>query len=173
LEAAFKAGFEKVYLEYEPARLLLQRNVKDKEVVLVFDFGGGTLDFTVMEIGVPQDRRVYATGGIPIAGDVFDQRLFRVTVPKHLGENDYFYSGGNRYPIPAHIFDMLSTPQEVLSLNTPQNLWMVQGIHQGAVHKEKTKALLQIVSSNYALLLFDLVEQAKRQLSNEIERASR
>jgi hypothetical chaperone protein len=177
LEAAFKAGFEKVHLEYEPvaAALAYERSVKDKEVILVFDFGGGTLDFTIMEVGASskpgpaRERQVFATGGIPIAGDVFDQRLFRVTIPKHLGENDIFMQAGNRYPIPAHIFDLLSTPQEVLALNTPLHLEMLHAIHQGALHKEKTKALLQIVSSNYAMLLFDLVERAKRQLSSEIE----
>ncbi len=171
LEAAFKAGFEKVYLDYEPvaAALAYERGVKEKEVALVFDFGGGTLDFTVMEVGGDKARQVFATGGIPIAGDVFDQRLFRATIPRHLGENDSFMQGGNRYPIPAHIFDLLSTPQEVVALNTPQHLEMLQDIHQGALHKEKTRALLQIVTSNYALLAFDLVERAKRQLSSEIE----
>ncbi len=171
LEAAFKAGFEKVFLEYEPvaAALSYERGLADKEVVLVFDFGGGTLDFTIMEIGGASERRVLATGGIPVAGDVFDQRLFRATIPRHLGENDYFLSGGKKYPIPAHIFDLLSNPQEVLSLNTPQNLEMLRSIHQGAIHKEKTKGLLELVSSNYILYLFDLVERAKRQLSSKTD----
>ena len=169
LQAAFKAGFEQVYLEYEPvaAALSYERTIKDKEIVLVFDFGGGTLDFTIMEIGIPGKRHILATGGIPIAGDVFDQRLFRATIPRHLGENDYFLSGGVRYPIPAHIFDLLSTPHEILSLNTPQNLEMLRSIHNGAIEKDKTHALLRIVSSNYALLMFDLIEKTKRQLSKE------
>lgn len=171
LEAAFQAGFQRVYLEYEPiaAALAYEKTIRDKETVLVFDFGGGTLDFTVMEIGVPSERRVLATGGVPIAGDVFDQRLFRATIPKHLGEGDTFVQGGVRYPIPAHIFDLLTTPQEVLSLNTPQNLENLRSIHAGSTNKKKTHALLKIVSSNYALLLFDLVERAKRQLSDQTE----
>lgn len=171
LEAAFKAGFKTVYLEYEPvaAALSYERQVQDKQLILVFDFGGGTLDFTIMEVGNPGRRQILATGGIPIAGDVFDQRLFRAAIPKHLGENDYFVSNGAQYPIPAHIFDLLSTPHEILSLNTPQNMEMLRSIHQGALHKEKTGALLQIVSSNYALLLFDQVERLKRQLSTQTD----
>ncbi|MGD9093390.1 MAG: Hsp70 family protein [Anaerolineales bacterium] len=171
LDAAFKAGFEKIYLEYEPvaAALHYERSLKDKEMVLVFDFGGGTLDFTVIEVGDPTQRQILATGGIPVAGDVFDQRLFRATIPKHLGEGDYFVSGGAKYPIPAHIFDLLTTPQEILSLNTPENLTMLRGIHNGALHKNKTYALLRIVTSNYALLMFDLVERAKCELSSDTE----
>lgn len=167
LDAAFKAGFRKVYLEYEPiaAALSYERELSHPEVLLVFDFGGGTLDFTVMEIGAPGRRRVLATGGIPIAGDIFDQRLFRATIPRHLGEGETFRMGGASYPIPAHIFDSLTRPEEVLSLNTPQMLDMLRQIHQGAQDRNKTRALLKVVSSNYALLMFDLVEKAKRRLS--------
>ena len=168
LDAAFKAGFEKVYLEYEPvaAALSFELNLTTRQTVLVFDFGGGTLDFTIMQIGPGSQgdaaQQVLATGGIPIAGDVFDQRLFRSVLPPHLGEGSIFLANGVRYPIPAQIFDSLANPYEILSLNTPQNLEMLRSIHQGAVEPEKTQALLEIVSSNYALLAFDLIERAKQ-----------
>ncbi len=172
LDAAFKAGFEKVYFEYEPvaAALSYERTLEHPELVLVFDFGGGTLDFTIMEVGQSQrQRHVLATGGIPVAGDLFDQRLFRVTLPRHLGEGEYFVQDGKRYPIPSHIFDLLTNAQEIISLNTPQNLEMLRSIHLGAQHKKKTEALMKIVSSNYALLLFDVVERAKCRLSSARE----
>lgn len=171
LEAVFKAGFRKVYLEYEPvaAALAYERGLAKPERVLVFDFGGGTLDFTVMEIGIPGAQRVLATGGIPIAGDIFDQHLFRTAVPKHLGEGEQFSQSGRLYPIPAHIFDSLSNPQEILVLNTPEHLEMLRLIHQGAQSPGKIAALRKIVSSNYAMLIFDLVEQVKRQLSVQVE----
>lgn len=170
VDAAFKAGFEKVYFELEPvaAALSYERTLSKPEIVLVFDFGGGTLDFTIMQVGNAQQRSVLATGGIPVAGDVFDQRLFRVTIPRHLGEGDYFVQNNRRYPIPAHIFDLLTNPQEILSLNTPQNLEMLRSIHLGAQHKTKTDALLKIVSSNYALLLFDTIERLKCLLSEKL-----
>ncbi|MCU0488724.1 MAG: Hsp70 family protein [Anaerolineales bacterium] len=169
LDAAFKAGFQQVALELEPvaAALAYARDLSHRETILVFDFGGGTLDFTVMQIGGRAAQRVLATGGVPIAGDAFDQRLFRVTVPRHLGEGGEYLSNKVRRPIPAHIFDTLSQPPEILSLNTPQNLEMLQQIHSGSLEPEKTHALLKVVSSNYALLIFDLVERAKRRLSQD------
>ncbi len=166
LQAAFKAGFEQVYLEYEPvaaARFYEQRLSHRKETVLVFDFGGGTLDFTVMEIGVPAERRILATGGIPIAGDVFDQRLFRDSFPKHLGEGSPLTSGRE---IPPYIFESLADWQEVLSLNSPENLKVLKEILQEAVEKDKLQALIEVVTSNYALMLFDAVERAKIRLSS-------
>ncbi len=169
LDAAFKVGFERVFLELEPvaAALAYAQNLAHRETILVFDFGGGTLDFTIMQVGGRGAQRVLATGGVPIAGDVFDQRLFRVTIPRHLGEGGEYFSNKVRRPIPAHIFDTLSQPPEILSLNTPQNLEMLQQIHSGSLEPEKTHALLKVVSSNYALMIFDLVERAKRRLSQD------
>ncbi len=171
LDAAFKAGFSKVYLEYEPvaAALAYEYNLSQGETILVFDFGGGTLDFTIMQVGIPGGREVLATGGVSIAGDIFDQRLFRATIPKHLGEDDEFISNGVRLPIPAHIFDTLAHPHEILSLNTPQILEMLNRIHAGSIHPDKTHALIKVISSNYALAIFDLVEQTKRELSEKME----
>ena len=169
LHAAFKAGFERVYLEYEPvaaARFYEQRLRNKKEIVLVFDFGGGTLDFTIMEMGLPSARRILATGGIPIAGDVFDQRLFRESIPKHLGEGSQLVSG---HTVPPHIFEALSDWQEVLGLNTPENLHMLDDIKREAVEQDKIEALIKVITSNYALLLFDHVEKAKVRLSFQPE----
>jgi hypothetical chaperone protein len=145
------------------ARFYEQRLSHRKETVLVFDFGGGTLDFTVMEIGVPAERRILATGGIPIAGDVFDQRLFRDSIPKHLGEGSPLTSGRE---IPPYIFESLADWQEVLSLNSPENLKVLNEILQEAVEKNKLQALIEVVTSNYALMLFDAVERAKIRLSS-------
>ena len=167
LQAAFKAGFDQVYLEYEPvaaARFYEQRLRHKKETVLVFDFGGGTLDFTVMEIGASlRAASILATGGIPIAGDVFDQRLFRQSIPKHLGEGSQLVSGRD---IPPYIFESLSDWQEVLGLNSPENLKVLDEIKQEAVEKDKVQALMEVVTSNYALMLFDQVEKAKIRLSS-------
>jgi len=168
LQAAFKAGFDQVYLEYEPvaaAKFYEQSLRHKKETVLVFDFGGGTLDFSVLEIGASSERRtrILATGGIPIAGDVFDQRLFRQSIPKHLGEGSQLVSGRD---IPPYIFEALSDWQEVLGLNSPENLKVLDEIKQEAVEKDKVQALMDVITSNYALMLFDQVEKAKIRLSS-------
>ncbi len=166
LQAAFKAGFDRVYLEYEPvaaAKFYEQSLRHKKETVLVFDFGGGTLDFSVLEIGGSPERHILATGGIPIAGDVFDQRLFRQSIPRHLGEGSQLVSGRD---IPPYIFEALSDWQEVLGLNSPENLKVLDEIKQEAVEKDRVQVLIDVVTSNYALMLFDQVEKAKIRLSS-------
>src|SRR5690606_6310438 len=76
LHAAFRAGYETVYLQFEPvaAAYSYALGLNRPENALIFDFGGGTLDITVMRLGDGLPR-VLSTGGIPIAGDVFDRKL--------------------------------------------------------------------------------------------------
>ncbi|MCZ7669104.1 MAG: Hsp70 family protein [Chloroflexi bacterium] len=92
LQAAFRAGYEKVYFQYEPiaAAYSYETTIDKPENVLIFDFGGGTLDITIMRLGEPGKRQVLATGGIPVAGDVFDQKLVRAKLPKHFGEGSQY-----------------------------------------------------------------------------------
>ena len=58
LRAAFSAGYEKVYLQFEPvaAALSYETTLTQPQNVLVFDFGGGTLDITVIRLGDPGQR---------------------------------------------------------------------------------------------------------------------
>ena len=78
-------------LQYEPiaAAYSYALELTRPENALVFDFGGGTLDITVMRLGEGQPR-VLATGGIAVAGDVFDQKLVRAKLPRHFGEGSLY-----------------------------------------------------------------------------------
>ena len=46
---------------------------------------------------------------------------------------------------------------------------MLDEIKQEAVEKDKIEALIEVVTSNYALMLFDEVEKAKIRLSSQAE----
>ncbi|MEO1644493.1 MAG: Hsp70 family protein, partial [Chloroflexota bacterium] len=67
IQAAFKAGYKTVYLQYEPiaAAFYYEMGIQDEQNVLIFDFGGGTLDLSIVNVGNPKTRRVIANGGIP------------------------------------------------------------------------------------------------------------
>ncbi len=85
--AAEMAGFKDITFELEPvaAALHYELMTDGPQNVLVFDFGGGTLDVTVMRIGEPGRRQVHATGGLGIAGDAFDQRIIEALMLDHFG----------------------------------------------------------------------------------------
>jgi hypothetical protein len=49
--------------------------------------------------------RVLATGGIPVAGDVFDQKLVRAKLPRHFGEGSLYGPRHKALTTPQWIYD--------------------------------------------------------------------
>ncbi len=168
LQAAFRAGYEQVYFQYEPiaAAFGYETTIDTPQNVLVFDFGGGTLDITVMRLGDPGNRAVLATGGIPIAGDVFDQKLTRAKLPKHFGEGSFYGPRHKAMSMPKWIFDAFSSWQTIIELQTTENKRVLEDIARTAQRRYQIEALLSLVSSNYGLKMFDEVEKSKRLLSD-------
>lgn len=171
LDAALRAGYKRVYFEYEPvaAAYHFERTLDKAQNVLVFDFGGGTLDVTIMRLGDATSRKVLATGGVPIAGDIFDQKLLRAKIPKHFGEGSTYRSLDKNLPVPSWIFEAFADWRTILSLQTPDTLSLLRTIAPTAEHRHQIEALISLVSSNYSFKMFDVVERVKRQLSTRNE----
>ena len=169
MRAAFRAGYEKVYFQREPiaAALSYETTLDKPENVLVFDFGGGTLDITVMRLGDPKQRQVLATGGIPVAGDVFDQKLVRHKLARHFGEGSPYGMRHKNLTVPGWIYDTFANWQTILELQSPEHKRMLEDMMQTARRKYQLEALISLVSHNYGLKMFDIVEQTKRQLSEK------
>ena len=87
-QAAMEAGFKQVDFELEPvaAALYYELSLSKPQNVLIFDFGGGTLDLTIMRLGDPHHRNVYASGGISIAGSDFDRAIIQKRMLPHFGK---------------------------------------------------------------------------------------
>jgi hypothetical chaperone protein len=65
--------------------MFYESSLKRPQDALIFDFGGGTLDITIMRLGDPRGRTVYASGGIGIAGSDFDSAIIRRRMLPHFG----------------------------------------------------------------------------------------
>lgn len=169
LKAAFRAGYERVYLQYEPiaAAYQYESTIDREQNVLIFDFGGGTLDLSVVRLGNPKTRAVLANGGVPIAGDIFDQKLARARLPQHFGEGSFYRSSGKRMPVPSSFYEAFSNWQELLALQSPKTLEDITRISQSAERPNQLRALRSLISSSYALKMYDIVESAKRLLSEK------
>ena len=169
LQAAFKAGYEQVYLQKEPiaAAYSYETSLSQPQNVLVFDFGGGTLDITIMRLGDPRQRHVLATGGIPVAGDLFDQRLVRHKLARHFGEGSQYGSRSQPRDVPRWIYDTFSDWQLILELQTRDNRRILEEIARTSRRRYQIEQLIALVSGNYGLMMFDTAEQAKRRLSEK------
>ncbi len=169
LDAALRAGYETVYFQVEPiaAAYDYAATLTRSENILVFDFGGGTLDVTIMRVG-PQKKKILATGGIPLAGDVFDQKLTRAKLPRHFGEGSRYNAGRQTMPVPGWIYDIFSDWQRILELQSPERRAMLEEIARGAHRPREIEALISLIADNYGLQMFDAVEKAKRRLSTDL-----
>jgi len=172
--AAAEAGFQEVAFELEPVAAALHYELMTgrPQQVVIFDFGGGTLDITVMRVGEPGKRQVFATGGVGIAGDVFDRRVIEALLLDHFGRGSTVRLGtpgeardADATPFPSQYTDALSNWQAVPELTRPETLHFLRLAQINSSHPARIRALESLVVNNYAARLFDEVEQAKIALS--------
>jgi len=141
--------------------------VSEPQNVVVFDFGGGTLDVTAMRIGEGEPgRRVFATGGVGIAGDAFDQRIIEALLLDHFGRGSTW--GEDEAPFPRQYTEALVDWQTIPELSRPETLHFLQLAQATGSHPARVRALESLLVNNYAVRLIDAVEQAKVTLSTAV-----
>ncbi len=143
------------------------KEVDDESTVFVFDFGGGTLDTTVMLIDLAGQREVLATGGVAIGGDLLDSRIVTGALLPYFGAGARF--GPRRRELPAYIFEDLADWQSIVELSRPRTLEIIENAVHTSDRPQQLRALRSLVRENYGLPLFAEVEQAKRRLSGELQ----
>lgn len=176
-EAARLAGFREVRFVYEPigAALAYEEELRREETAFVFDFGGGTLDFSVIRLGPGQihksDRRgdILAVGGLILGGNTFDEVIMEKQLLKYFGAD---YSGttmtGVELRLPYWIMEQLHSWYTIPLLNEMDTLRFLRELQAAAVKgRGGLDALLTLVRNNYGWSLFEAIEGAKLALSRE------
>ena len=165
--AARLAGFKKIRLEKEPvaaARFYTNENPQS-ETILVFDFGGGTLDLTIMRTTNGQQPEILATHGVLVGGDDIDSALMRNRVGRLLGTSSKISDLGA--PFPYELASLLERWQTIPVLSRPQNLKVISNAKERGDNPKAFAALETVVLKNYGFALFSKIEQMKRALSTE------
>jgi hypothetical chaperone protein len=163
-QAAIQVGFHQVDFELEPvaAALYYEMTLNHPQNALIFDFGGGTLDITILHLGDPGNRKVFASGGISIAGSDFDRAIIQKRMLPHFGLGQVTLRPEIHELIQAvsdwMVLPDLSTPQVKASLEQA-----IRSDH-GAV---QMKALESLIFNDLAFSFFNTVESAKIALSNQ------
>jgi hypothetical chaperone protein len=162
--AAHEAGFKQVDFELEPvaAALDYEQTVAAPQNVVIFDFGGGTLDIAVMRLGDPRRREVFASGGVDIAGSDFDREIIEKRMLAHFGHGQVGQHPQIREMIHA-IPDWMALPE----LGTPINRNVLEKAIQAGVAPVRLKALESLIYNDLAFTFYNRVEAAKIALSSE------
>lgn len=167
LKAAELAGFRRVAFEQEPiAAGLAFGTTNDSEHsahAVVFDFGGGTLDIAVMTLGHDSEQRVMATGGVDIAGDHFDQVIFKRAILPWLGDGVKW--GPHRLDMPVHLLDALGDWQDVVALCNSPTLAFLRQVQSDCTRPIRILALEDFIFRGHAFDLYSRIEECKVELS--------
>src|SRR5512140_1287606 len=163
-QAAQEAGFKEVDFELEPiaAALDYEQSITQPQNVVIFDFGGGTLDIAVIRIGDPHRRKVYASGGVDIAGSDFDRTVIEKRMLSHFGLGRVKHHPEILEMIQA-IPDWMALPE----LGTPINKNILEKAIQAGTAPVQVQALQGLIYNDLAFTFYNRVEAGKIALSND------
>ncbi len=167
--AARLAGFSGVAFEYEPvaAAFNYESSLSAPQHVLVFDFGGGTLDVTVMRLGGGDPARILSLDGVPIGGDDLDQRIMEGKLLKYFGQGVTI--GPGRHDFPRHMLERITRWQTVRELQNQTTLQFLREAELTASSPRAVRALRTLITYDLALPLYEEIERAKIDLSTHEE----
>ena len=162
-QAAEMAGFQQVDFELEPvaAALYYEQTLTRPQNVLIFDFGGGTLDITIMRLG-DKRRQVYANGGIGIAGSDFDRAIIETRLLPHFGRGQVHY--------PTEIVELIEAIPDWMALpemSTPQVKHSLEQAILSGTAPARLNTLKALVFNDLAFSFYNQVETAKIALSSQ------
>jgi hypothetical chaperone protein len=172
--ALAQVGFDETVFEYEPvaAAYEFESQLDHDELILIADFGGGTSDFSLMQVGPSVRRRghtaqdILGTDGVAIAGDTFDSKIVRQVVAPRLGQGSQYRSAFNKVlPVPAWLYTNLERWHYLSFLKSKQTMQMLAELRLQAFEPEKIAALMHVVEYDLGYHLYRAVEQTKIELS--------
>ena len=173
-EACGYAGIKNLTFYPEPvaATLSYRHDERSPEsgCVLTVDFGGGTLDLSVVEYsGTRFD--VLATSGISLGGDHIDQLIFKELLFPHFGKGEIWsrVKDGrlieNEFPFEEYEDKLLNWAVTYILNQNQYRSKIIDRIKQGGAGKEKFERLLDLITHNFSYLVFQAIKDAKATLS--------
>ena len=139
--------------------------------VLTLDFGGGTLDLSVVRYS-GESFEVLATDGIPLGGDHIDQLIFAELLFPALGKGETWsrMKDGrlieNRFPFEEYESFLLNWPVTYTLNQNRYKSRIVDCINAEGPAAEKFSRLHELITRNYSYLVFQAIKDAKARLSD-------
>mgnify|MGYP006290291167 CR=1 FL=1 len=140
-------------------------------VVLVADHGGGTSDFTLLELGAEQDgrlraERILATHGVRAGGDDFDGAIMWNRLVGQFGYGTHYESFGRMLPVPVHIFHIISRWDRIHFLKTLSYREELKTYLRSSDNPIPIRRLIKLVEEDLGYFIFRAIEGAKIDLSS-------
>jgi hypothetical chaperone protein len=178
LEAYRHAGFANVHFYPEPVAATLsylwRTRPKEGGIALTVDFGGGTLDLSVLRFA-GTTFEVLATDGVGLGGNRIDQLIYRRLLFPLLGDGEWYSRRVEgrvvESPFPFHEFEtgLLNWPiTHMLNENRTRTM-VIEALAAGGPNAIKFERLKDLISYNYSYNCFQAIKRAKAELSEITE----
>jgi hypothetical chaperone protein len=161
-KAASMAGLTEIHFQFEPiaAAFAYESRIAQPERVLVADFGGGTTDFTVVQLdpsrqGLP-DRQgdIMATGGLPVAGNRYDAATMWNKVAPSFGRMATYETWGKRLPVPDSLHRKICQWDQTVFLNNPKSLDLLRRLENSSDDPPAFARFTALIKENQSFALF-------------------
>lgn len=161
------AGFKKLKFQYEPvaaAKQFVSASEKEDQVILVFDFGGGTLDTALIKVSSGKFN-VLATDGVYIGGDLLNADIMQYKLWNYFGANARW--GEYQHLMPTHVYESLSAWYSIPSLNNPDTMRIIDNLKYKNTDMLAINRLIHLIKANVGFELYESIEKAKKILSEK------
>ena len=169
-EAAFlAAGFARVEFVAEPVAAAVDLVGSVEGRVLVFDFGGGTLDVSVADLRRGQIQ-VVASVGRDLGGYLLDEDLARERIQRHFGHGGRLVTlTGQELEVPHEVTGQV-VRFKVLPFEEIRRIKrLIPELLPEAVDKPPLRGLLAFLERNLTYELYEVLDAAKIRLSDHPE----
>jgi hypothetical chaperone protein len=169
-DAMFAALGAEVHYVYEPvgAAFSYASRISDPATILVADFGGGTSDFSVVQVAAPgAARRCEPLGdaGVGIAGDRFDYRILDHLVLPLLGKGSSYRSFDKVLEIPRGYFTDFADWSRLALMRNRRTLAELDKLRRSALDPDAIARMIAVIEEEQGFRLYDAVSRVKRDLS--------
>jgi hypothetical chaperone protein len=166
-EIARSIGFKHVAFQFEPiaAAFAHEANLQEEKLALVADMGGGTSDFTVINLSrqklLNKDRSqdILANCGVRVGGNDFDKKLSLWAIMPQLGYKSTY--GEKKLEVPIKLYQELSEWSKVNFLYTIKILTQTRQLLHQSHDKRRLSRLLKVLEQESGHLLLSGVEDTK------------
>jgi hypothetical chaperone protein len=167
------AGFAReTHYVYEPlaAAFSYASRLTEPATLLVADFGGGTSDFSVVQVkepGAPQRCVPLGHAGVGLAGDRFDQRIIDRLVLPMLGKGGSYRSFDKVLEIPPGYFADFSDWAKLALMRNRRTLDELERLRRSALEPEAIGRMISMIEHELGFPLYDAVTRLKLALTRQ------
>jgi hypothetical chaperone protein len=168
----FEGFARETHYVYEPlaAAFSYASRLTEPATLLVADFGGGTSDFSVVQVrepGVQQRCIPLGHAGVGLAGDRFDQRIMDRLVLPMLGKGGRYRSFDKELEIPPGYFADFSDWSRLALMRNRRTLDELERLRRSALEPEAIGRMIAMIDNELGFPLNDAVTRLKRALTVE------